>query len=629
MIHTYRRTLVIAGIIFYLFSIVYAYSGGDGTAENPYQIATVSDWQQLMYTSADWNQCFLMTADVNLQGVTLIPIGYDSGYEDFMPFLGVFDGNGHIVRNAHIYEPDSNMVGLFGVFVDGIIRNLGAEDVNIIGRDKVGGLVGLKALDCAIENCYVTGTVNGNDSAGGLAGDNSNGPITACHSECTVSGFSNIGGLTGWNTGGNISGCYSTGQVSGNGNIGGLIGCNDGNVSDCYALGAIKGDYFGAGGLIGLSFNGGTITDCYAKGAVDGNIQAGGLIGENQEPVARCFAWGAVSGDSEVGGLIGLNVSNITNSYAIGSVNANVFAGGLAGYNYFCNITNCYSTGTVSGDVYAGGLTGMNDNGNIQRCYSNGIVTGNSCIGGLAGYNYKSNISKCHTGGILTGNGFVGGLAGSNCDSNVTDCYFAGSVNGVSYAGGLCGINYNGGSLCESYSIGDVNGNIYIGGLAGYNNDDGSISNCYSTGFVSGTDYVGGLAGINDGNVTACFWDVNTSGQATSAGGEGKTTEEMQDIDTYVNAGWDFSYTDGNPADWFIQIDEYPILVWQISPADIYTDGRNNFRDFAIFSQYWMREDCRVYNDYCDWSDLDFDGDVDIYDLIELMNYWLETGIYD
>jgi len=50
-----------------------------------------------------------------------------------------------------------------------------------------------------------------------------------------------------------------------------------------------------------------------------------------------------------------------------------------------------------------------------------------------------------------------------------------------------------------------------------------------------------------------------------------------------------FSYTDGDEAIWFIPIDEYPILTWQISPADIYIDGRNNFRDFAVLARFWMK----------------------------------------
>jgi hypothetical protein len=168
----------------------------------------------------------------------------------------------------------------------------------------------------------------------------------------------------------------------------------------------------------------------------------------------------------------------------------------------------------------------------------------------------------------------------------------------------------------------------YAGGLVGYL-DSGTISNCYSTGAVSGSN-VGGLVGykIIGSIIVSSFWDVNTSGQVTSAGGTGKTTAEMQTLYTFTSAGWDF-YTDGDPADWFIQINEYPILTWQISPADIYTDGRNNFRDFAVFAQNWMREDCAIYNYYCDWADMDFDGSVDIDDLIVLMSYWLESGIYN
>ena len=72
----------------------------------------------------------------------------------------------------------------------------------------------------------------------------------------------------------------------------------------------------------------------------------------------------------------------------------------------------------------------------------------------------------------------------------------------------------------------------------------------------------------------------------------------------------------------------YPILPWQISPADLYTDGKNNFKDWAIFAGYWLREDCAIYNYYCEWADMDFDGDVDVDDLAEFTSYWLEEGIY-
>ncbi|MGA2915726.1 MAG: GLUG motif-containing protein [Sedimentisphaerales bacterium] len=438
MFGTYRKVVgTPIGIILCLFSIVFAYSGGSGEPNDPYQIATVSDWQQLMNMPADWNKCFLQTSDVNLQGVALTPVGNPTN-----EFTGVFDGSGHIVRNAVINEnkPGASYVGLFGsVGSDGEIRNLGVENV------------------------------------------------------------------------------YSDGY----GNIGGLAGGNNGNISTCYVTGIVNG-VFNNGSLAGVNY--GIITNCCSAGTVNGGLYPGGG-----------------------GGLVGRNIGSISNCYSTAFVIGNQLIGGLAGLNY----------GTVAG------------------CYATGTVAGDSCVGGLVGGNYGT--------------------------QTITDSYATGKVTGNSYVGGLVGENSYA-AIDGSYSIGQVVGSSYVGGLVGYS---------------------------DNATATASFWDVNTSGQTSSAGGEGKSTTEMQDMNTFVNAGWDFSYTDGDEADWFIQIDEYPILTWQISPADIYTDGRNNFRDFAVFAQYWMREDCRVYNDYCDWADLNFDGSVDFDDLIVLMSYWLESGIYE
>ena len=47
MFGTYRKVLGVAGIVFCLFSSVFAYSGGSGEPNDPYQIAAVSDWSDL------------------------------------------------------------------------------------------------------------------------------------------------------------------------------------------------------------------------------------------------------------------------------------------------------------------------------------------------------------------------------------------------------------------------------------------------------------------------------------------------------------------------------------------------------------------------------------------------------
>jgi hypothetical protein len=93
--------------------------------------------------------------------------------------------------------------------------------------------------------------------------------------------------------------------------------------------------------------------------------------------------------------------------------------------------------------------------------------------------------------------------------------------------------------VSNSYFSGNVTGDEYIGGLLGVNT--GTVSNCYSTGSVTGDGYVGGLVGMNfesRGTVSDSFWDTETSGQVTSAGGMGKSTAEMKDIATFSGAGW-------------------------------------------------------------------------------------------
>jgi len=86
----------------------------------------------------------------------------------------------------------------------------------------------------------------------------------------------------------------------------------------------------------------------------------------------------------------------------------------------------------------------------------------------------------------------------------------------------------------------------------------------YSTGAVTGDDYVGGLVGRNSGDINQSFWDVETSGQVISDGGTGKTTGEMQNIQTYQNAGWDFvgEVKDGLHEFWQMpEAGGYPVLA--------------------------------------------------------------------
>ena len=125
---------------------------------------------------------------------------------------------------------------------------------------------------------------------------------------------------------------------------------------------------------------------------------------------------------------------------------------------------------------------------------------------------------------------------------SVNNSYSTGSVVGTVFnVGGLVG--GNGGTINNSYSRSDVVGPSEVGGLVGENSNIANITKSYSTGSVTGGNNTGGFVGANNGTVTNSFWDKQTSGTSSSAGGTGKTTAEMKIKSTFESAGWDFSGT--------------------------------------------------------------------------------------
>ena len=203
----------------------------------------------------------------------------------------------------------------------------------------------------------------------------------------------------------------------------------------------------------------------------------------------------------------------------------------------------------------------------------NATVTGGSYVGALVAYitqlvSQPGTVSNCYATGSVAGNLSVGGLVGLSIGT-VNGCNSVASVTGHDRVGGL--VAASSGTVSDSYSTGRVTGNYYVGGLVGYNWD--TVTNCYSTGSVTGNSYVGGLVGYNDETygevtVTHSFWDAETSGQATSDGGTGKTTMEMQNLATFSGAGWSIigvALNETNPAyTWNIVSNvTYPFLGWQ------------------------------------------------------------------
>ena len=174
----------------------------------------------------------------------------------------------------------------------------------------------------------------------------------------------------------------------------------------------------------------------------------------------------------------------------------------------------------------------------------------------------------------IIGNAYVGSLVSTVCGI-VNNCYSSGRVTGNKDVGGLVGIIgstdycHARGTVSNSYSTVNISGDYRVGGLVAWNNW-GDVSTSYSSGKVTGNEDVGGLVGYNDinGRVTNSFYDNQTSGQAISSVGRGKTTVEMYDINTFLEAGWNitavtFGSTNTTCIWNIVDGETYPFLSWQ------------------------------------------------------------------
>ena len=235
-------------------------------------------------------------------------------------------------------------------------------------------------------------------------------------------------------------------------------------------------------------------------------------------------------------------------------------------------------TGGTSVGAIAGNLIGNFGMVGIRQSMVSGTVRGQGQVGGAVGRNTtvigQSSSSATVTG--AAGYGEVGGLVGSNSGS-IDDSFATGAVasgGGTSTGGGGL-VGSNAGYISDSYAtgnvttVGGVDGNPF-GGLVG-SQSSGHISNSYATGRIivssgGGNPIVGGLVGADlsgDSTVDSSYFDIDTTGTSTSAGGTGMTTAAMKRQSTYAGwvFGWPWEIVDGTA---------YPQLSWAVPKTYTY-----------------------------------------------------------
>lgn len=455
----------------------------------------------------------------------------------------------------------------------------------VIGA-QAGGLISVSWG--SVSNSYSTGQVTGTILGGGLIGNNG-GSVSASYSTGSVSADSNVGGLVGWNNG-SIIDSLSTGSVTGSSNFGGLIGANNGSINNShYDIDqvAVNGEHIlTSGGLYtaqyqdwfdhGLSLDIANyavtlplvgdqylISDILSLKDLLGFAGASGYkfrlnnnIDLGISPGFFIPYFGALAFDGAGYTVANLSVSQPGNSnlgfigqLASGATLRNLTleginiagggnVGGFVGLSRGA-LENVTGSGLINGGGNVGGLIGSLASGSVTGGHSASTVTsGGYGVGGLVGQSENGGITNSYNTGAVNGGSYVGGLIGRIYGGSVSNSYNSGSVNGASYVGGLGGYG-SGTTISNSYSNGTVTGGFIVGGLLGYAYVS-NISNSYSTGLTTGTSYFGGLIGYDGGynSITNSYWNTETSGQATSAGGLGLTTSQMRQQASF--SGWDF-----------------------------------------------------------------------------------------
>ena len=97
----------------------------------------------------------------------------------------------------------------------------------------------------------------------------------------------------------------------------------------------------------------------------------------------------------------------------------------------------------------------------------------------------------------------------------------------------------------------------------------------------------------------------------------------------YQQAPFPVIYFEALPAESWIGITSAYVLPCGISYcSDLASDSRIAFEDFAVFSSQWL-DVCGSDNDFCDGSDLNFSGAVDVVDLELFLDHWTRTAGYE
>ena len=399
-------------------TVAESYEGGDGTEENPYQIATPQQLALLAertYNGTESNAYYILVDDICLNdedGRLEWPmIGKQDEMNHPVPFQGVFDGNGHSIKGMYIGVYHINS-GLFGEVSNAVIKNLIVDDSKILNGNGMGIIIGhaqnTDILNCSVANCELINSVS-SGGQGGIVGD-----AFAANDEAHT--FF-------------IKDCTSDVRFSSN------------------------GSYYSCGGIVGYA--------CAQKSV---------LVIENCVNYSNIIVGEHLGGILGTGGVIGNDESSafvIRKCKNYGEISSGQFCGGIVGYCWDIKASRCFNWGDVTAEYNAGGIMGINMNGIVAECANMGNVKTVSTSGSMVG-----GIVADHSGGVVA-NSYNRGEVSAIYGDPARDVTTIGGIVGRS-TGSIYNV-YNAGAI----SIPEMPFNSRCGAILGQGDVSDHYLNCY------------------------------------------------------------------------------------------------------------------------------------------------------
>lgn len=432
-----------------LFSIQSQAMEGSGTSEDPYQIATVEDFNEYCSLAGDTFNAKLV-ADISLN-TNVLDENYKLNKDSFtfwdkdISINATFDGNGHSISGLYMFESKSTKkyYSLFNkVGENGIIKNLTVKDAY---------------LGCEIKENYSSKYFGG--ICYEMYGQIDNCHFDGCIMDSVVNYVSYAGGICAQSYGGSISNCSFNG------------------VMDCSNI---------AGGIVGVASNGTKISKCSSKGYIYSDAIASGIIGSTNDNglfVDSCINYAKVSGHTSAAGILAYN--------------------NLGGYSSF---DHCFNYGDIEAKTNSSAGITADDAKSVKNCGNEGSIIGhNYCTYGIA-YSCDSIIS-CYNTGTIKGHDNVAGICGS-VYKQMRYCVNSGTIvaTGENVAG-VCvyyGIDNDYSLSALSYNTGDVTGRKNVAGFTAEAKD--GIAECFNTGNITADTCAAGIVpDISSDHVSTSF----------------------------------------------------------------------------------------------------------------------------